>query len=72
MSRSTDGNSQKKSGMTDHEKGLPLFREQGLVDGRGEDEADRREVGRQQVRVMAAVADYMGSRNRRGKRRHAR
>ena len=51
----------------------PLFPSgEAVIDGHRADEADRREVGRQQVRVLAAVGDYLGSRNRRGKRRHAR
>ncbi len=60
----TDGSSKEK-------RRLPLFPEEGQVDGRGE-EADRREEGRHRIRVLHSVRDYMGSRNRRGKRRHAR
>ncbi len=47
--------------------------EEGQVDGRGGDEADRREEeGQRRLQVLAAVRDFMASRNRRGKRRHAR
>ena len=44
---------------------LPLFREEGQVDGRGKEAADRREEGRRRARVLAAVADYLGNRKRR-------
>ena len=60
--RHTDGTSEEKPRPTPAER-------QGLAgeasaDGRGDDEADRREEARRRARVMAAVGEFMGRRNR--------
>ena len=65
MSPSADGNPQKKSGLTEDEKGLPFRRGENPDDGQGEELADRREEGREQARVRTAVREFMGNRKRR-------
>ena len=68
MNRSTNANPQKKSGLTENEKGLPVSPAERSGDGREDDgAADRREEGRHRARVFGAIRDFMGSRNRKRK-----
>ena len=61
------------TGQTSEEKTRPtaaeptrysLFPGERPIDGRAKELADRREEGRRQARVLMAVRDYMGRRNR--------
>ena len=40
------------------------------ADGRGDEAAADREEGQRRLQVFSAVGEYLGSRNRHGKRRH--
>ena len=45
--------------------------EDGQVDGRGEEAADRREEGQRRARVLKSIQGYMGRKTRHGKRHYA-
>ena len=65
MNRSTNANPQKKSGLTENEKGLPVSPAERSGDGREDDgAADRREESRHRARVFSAVGAYLAKKKR--------